>query len=85
MARRDELAETLAAGRGSGDAVKLRKGEVTAVDASTGTVSLTLGGSTTVLTGIHHLDTYNPSAGDVVMILRAGPDLLVLGAVEPPQ
>lgn len=57
--------------------VRLRQGVVDAVGVST--VDVTIGGSATVITGVAHLDSYTPTAGDTVWILTNGPDQLVIG------
>ena len=57
-----------------------RQALITAVDTATQTVSIQLGGDTTVLTGIATLLSYAPRVGDVVWVDQVGPDLLVLGA-----
>lgn len=42
-------------------------------------VGITLGGSSTVVTGVRYLASYTPADGDTVWVLRNGGDLLVLG------
>lgn len=58
--------------------LRLRTGVVDAV--GSGTVDITLGGSTVVIEGVSHLASYSPTAADVVAILQ-DPEgaLLVLG------
>ena len=57
-----------------------RQAVIGTYDAGTDTVSLTLGGDTTLLTGIDYLGSYTPLAGETVWVSQVGSDLLVLGA-----
>lgn len=45
----------------------------------TGTVDLSWAGGTATVTGVRHLASYTPVAGDAVWVLAHGQDLLVLG------
>jgi hypothetical protein len=47
--------------------------------ADAGTVSLFLRGETTPITLVRYMDSYAPTAGDVVWCLKIGPNLIVLG------
>ena len=46
------------------------------------TCSVTLSGSTTVLSGLRYLHAYNPTIGDVVLVLVNDKDLIVFGHLE---
>lgn len=55
-----------------------REAVVTAVhEGPPRTVDITLAGDR--ILGCRYLDSYTPAAGDVVRILKDGPDLLILG------
>lgn len=58
----------------------LRQGVVSAVGA--GIVSVQLAGSPYAVGNVRYLDSYEPVVGDVVWMLKNGPDLLVLGALQ---
>jgi hypothetical protein len=45
-------------------------------------VSLTLSGSSTVLSGIKYLKSYSPSISDVVLVLISRKDMVVLGELQ---
>jgi hypothetical protein len=47
------------------------------------TVSVNVSGSTTATTGIRYLASYTPTVGDVVVMVANGPDLLVIGSINP--
>lgn len=58
-------------------ALSRHQGVITAVTAPT--VSLTLDGGNTVLTDIRRMESYSPTVGDTVEVLRDGSDIFVLG------
>lgn len=64
-------------------ATRRRQGVITAVDYSTATCSVKIGGQTSANTipGIGFLSPYVPYVGDTVWLLQVGTDYLVLGAV----
>lgn len=57
--------------------MRLRSGVV--VSDETGTVTITVGGSTVEIPGIKHLASYSPTPGDTVYMLTDGFDVLILG------
>lgn len=59
--------------------IRLRFGEVVSVQS--GTITVTVAGSSTEISGVRYLDSYTPSGSDTVAMLTDGLDLLVLGAV----
>lgn len=71
------LAGALLPDPGGASPVYLRQGKITGVSAPL--VSLTLGGSTTVVSGIAKLASYTATVNDVVWVLQSGTMLLVLG------
>lgn len=77
----DSIAQRTVASLGDASKLVLRKGIVTAVGA--GTVDITLGDATPVLTGIRHLGQYTPLVDDVVWVLGNEGALLVLGGIVP--
>lgn len=60
----------------------MRLGTVTAIDAPTRTVSITVGGEAVSSTGWHYLNGYAPTVGDVVVLVWMGPDAWVLGKLD---
>lgn len=61
--------------------LRLRQGVVQVVNGD-GTLDITLGGSQVTLTGVARLSSYtSPTAGQAVMVLATGYDLLILGRV----
>lgn len=74
-----ELADLLVA-PGRPDAPLLRQGVVSAV--GVGSLSVQLAGSPYAIGNVRYLDSYAPVVGDVVWMLKNGPDLLVLGTIE---
>jgi hypothetical protein len=60
--------------------VRLRFGVVDSV--GSGVVSLTVGGSSVVITDVRLLGSYSASVSDVVAVLTDGLDLLVIGKVS---
>lgn len=60
--------------------IRLRFGQVTSV--GSGTVTITVGGSSASLSSVRHLSSYSASAGDTVALLTDGLDLIVLGKVS---
>lgn len=60
-------------------AVKLRQGVVQAVTGET--VTVTIGGSETPVTGFKHLASYTPVVGDTVWLATDGRDWIVLGTL----
>jgi hypothetical protein len=59
--------------------LRMRLGEISSVE--TGTVTVTIGGSATAVPGVRYLDSYSPTAADVVIILQQGAALVVLGVL----
>lgn len=55
----------------------VRVGVITAI--GSGTVSITLGGDTTVIPNVRYLNSYSPNVGDVVQVIVNGTALLILG------
>lgn len=58
--------------------VRLRQGVVQSVE--TGTVTVTVGGSSIPLSGISYLSSYLPTAGDTVWLATDGRDWLIIGS-----
>jgi hypothetical protein len=56
-------------------------GVVSAVSTSTPTCSVTLQGTSTVITGVRFTQSYAPLVGDTVYCARVGTDLFILGKV----
>lgn len=63
----------------SGDPIRVRFGQVTASAVSS--VSVTVGGSSTVISGVPYLKSYTPVVNDTVLLLTDGLDLIVLGSM----
>jgi hypothetical protein len=63
----------------AGDPIRLRFGQVTASAAAS--VSVTVGGSSTVISGVPYLKSYTPVVNDTVLLLTDGLDLIVLGSM----
>lgn len=63
---------------------ELRQGVITAVDTVNQRVDVALGGDTTSIPGVVHLDAYLPVVGDTCYVLVNGPDLLVLDRHSAP-
>lgn len=57
-------------------------GAVTAVSLSTQSLTATIHGDVTAIPGIAFLDSYTPVVGDSVILMRSGPHLWAVGAVE---
>lgn len=64
----------------SGEPLRVRFGQVTASAATS--VTVTVGGSTTAITGVPFLKSYTPVVNDTVVMLTDGLDLVVLGAIS---
>jgi hypothetical protein len=64
--------------------VSFHFGEVTAHNSSSNpkTLDLTLSGTSTVLTAIRYMKHYNPTVGDIVLVLVNDKDLIVLGHLD---
>lgn len=79
---RDLAAQITAAAQPAYTAPQVVKGTITAFSSDTTppTVSLNLSGDTTAIDGVRYLISYSPLVGDVVALLKTGPDLFVLGA-----
>jgi len=58
--------------------------EVTAHNSSSTpkTCDLTLSGTTTVIAGVRYMHNYNPTVGDIVLVLVNDKDLIVFGHLE---
>lgn len=76
-----ELAKELAKPELPFDPASIRKGQVTAVDTTTATVTITLSGSAVEIPGLSHLDSYSPVVGDVVHFVQQANTGFVLGTV----
>jgi hypothetical protein len=66
------------------DPATIRKGAVTAIatGATPPTLSVQISGdTTTTIDGIRYLDSYAPVAGDTVLIIKQGTDLVALGEI----
>lgn len=60
--------------------IRLRFGAV--VSAQVGSITITVAGSTTQISGVKYLASYSsPTANDVVALLTDGLDILVIGKV----
>jgi len=57
--------------------LRLRFGQVSA--SAVGSVTVTVAGSSTTISGVRYLSTYTPVVNDTVVMLTDGIDLLVLG------
>lgn len=79
-----ELATELARPELAFDPATVRKGTVVSFD-STGTpptLGITLSGDLTItVSGVRFIESYSPTVGDTVLILKQGTDVLVLGPV----
>lgn len=65
------------------DPATLRKGTVSSI-ASTSvppTLGVQISGDTTEIPGIRYIDSYAPEAGDTVLIIKQGTDLVALGEI----
>lgn len=60
-----------------GQSMRLRSGVI--VSDETGSVTVTVAGSTVEIPGIKHLASYSPTPGDTVYMLTDGFDVLILG------
>lgn len=65
------------------DPATVRKGTVSSIasTASPPTLSVTISGDTTVIDGVRYLDSYAPVAGDTILIIKQGTDLVALGQI----
>jgi len=59
--------------------LRLRFGQIVSVQ--TGSVTVTVAGSTVTVSGVRYLNSYSPSASATVAMLTDGLDLLILGAI----
>lgn len=57
--------------------LRLRFGQVSA--SAVGSVTVTVAGSATAISGVKYMSTYTPVVNDTVVMLTDGIDLLVLG------
>jgi hypothetical protein len=64
--------------------VSFHFGEVTAHNSSSNpkTCDLTLSGTSTVLSEVRYMHNYNPTVGDIVLVLVNDKDLIVFGHLE---
>lgn len=76
----DAARAILAASPGAG--IRFRQGAVVSVQAD-GTVTLTIGGSTTQIAGVHCLSSIRPAAGESVWLASSGNDFFVIGTMNP--
>lgn len=60
--------------------VRVRFGTVVSVDAGA-TLTVTISGASTAVSGVRYLDSVTPTAGDPVVFLTDGVDLFVLGTL----
>lgn len=63
------------------DPATVRKGQITAVDNTTATVTITLSGSDVAVPGLSYMDSYSPVVGDVVHVVQQANTGFVLGTV----
>lgn len=63
--------------------VRFRQAVVAALDATAGTVDLTIAGADEVYPGAHYAGSYSPAVGDVVWYVTDGRDLMVAWALAP--
>lgn len=66
------------------DPATIRKGTVTAIAAGAAppTLSVQISGDTTAtIAGVRYIDSYAPEAGDVVLIIKQGTDLVAIGEI----
>lgn len=78
------LAQELAKPQIPFDPTTIRKGVVTAFNSggSPPTVTLNISGDTTTsVAGVRFIDSYSPTIGDTVLIIKQGADIVVLGHV----
>lgn len=59
--------------------LRLRFGTVVSVQS--GSITVTVAGSTVEIAGVKYLDSYTPTGSDTVALLTDGLDLLALGAI----
>lgn len=61
---------------------QLRQGTVQAINPSDNTASIYLSGDTSVLiTGVHFFNSFQPTVGDTIFLLKSGTDLIGVGKV----
>lgn len=65
------------------DPATIRKGTIASIDTagSPPTLGITISGDTTVITGVRYIDSYVPVVGDIVLVIKQGTDLTVLGQI----
>lgn len=86
MANHREVADFLVAVRESvpDDAMRMCRGKVTAYDATSETVTVTLSGGSVECPGTHFFDHYSPTVGDEVHIVIVAEDKMVFGKIRRP-
>jgi hypothetical protein len=59
--------------------LRLRQGEVIAVNVTPNSVDVQIAGDTNTLPSVKYLDSYSPTTNDTIWLLANGSDLLVIG------
>lgn len=59
--------------------LRLRQGEVIAVNVTPNSVDVQIAGDTNTLPSVKYLDSYSPTTSDTIWLLANGSDLLVIG------
>lgn len=57
--------------------LRLRQGKVSSIQ--TGSVTITIGGSTATVAGVKYLASYSPTTNDAVWMLSDGRNVIILG------
>lgn len=70
-----DMFEIVSALRGQDSQIRVRIGTVT----STSPFTVSIGGSSTGLTGLSRLSSYSPTVSDRILCLANGTDVIVLG------
>ena len=59
--------------------LRLRQGKVIAVNVTPNSINVQIAGDTNTLPSVKYLDSYSPTALDIVWLLSNGSDLLCIG------
>jgi hypothetical protein len=59
--------------------LRLRQGEVIAVNVGPASIDVQIAGDTNTLPQVKYLDSYSPTATDIIWLLANGSDLLAIG------
>jgi len=59
--------------------LRLRQGKVIVVNVSPNSINVQIAGDTNTLPSVKYLDSYSPTALDIVWLLSNGSDLLCIG------